>query len=292
MTIQARFLRSVAYIEQHLLSPLSLPDVAKQAGFSPPYFSRLFRALTGEPFAAYLRRRRMTVAAERLADGARELRLVDLALDCGYDSQEAFTRAFKRTFGRPPGAFRARPVTWSAPFRRPIDAQELAHLRERLTPQPEIRELDAFTVVGVRERIEEDTRDRIPALWGRFRELVSRIPHVASDSGHGLSLNVDETEGSFDYVAGVPVSRVGRLPAGAIAETLPPETYAVFAHRVRSLPLHTELAPTYRWIFGTWLPSSDWEYPVGMDFERYPPGFDASEAKGTIEIWVPVRARR
>jgi AraC family transcriptional regulator len=292
VTTHARFLRSVAYIEENLLAPVSLSDAAKQAGFSAPHFSRLFRSLTGEPFGAYLRRRRMTVAAQRLAGGARGVRLVDLALDCGYDSQEAFTRAFKRTFGRPPGAFRERPVTASTPFRRPVDAAELEHLREKLTPQPEIRELDSFTVVGVRERIGDDTRSRIPSVWGRFLEVVSRIPHVSSDSGHGLSLNADLFDGSFDYVAGVPVSRVGRLPAGVIAETLPTLTWAVFSHRVRSLPLHEELAPTYRWIFGTWLPASDWEYPVDADFERYPPGFDASEARGTIEIFVPVRARR
>jgi AraC family transcriptional regulator len=292
VTLQARFLRSVAHIEEHLLAPVTLSDVAKQGGFSAPYFSRLFRALTGEPFGAYLRRRRMTVAAERLVEGGRGLRLIDLALECGYDSQEAFTRAFKRTFGKPPGAFRARPVTGSAPFRRPVDAAELAHLREKLRPTPEIRELESFTLVGVRERIQEDTRDRIPVLWGRFLELVSRIPNISSDSGHGLSLNVDLEDGSFDYVAGVPVARVGSLPAGVIAETLPPCTWAVFSHRVRSVPLHEELAPTYRWIFGTWLPSSDWEYPVALDFERYPPGFDPSEARGTIEIWVPVRTRR
>lgn len=292
MSTDARFLRSVAYIEENLFSPVSLADAAKQAGFSAPYFSRLFRALTGEPFGAYLRRRRMTVAAERLTAGGRETRLVDLAFDCGYDSQEAFTRAFKRTFGRPPGAFRERPVTSSLPFRRPVDVQELAHLREKLRPEPEIRELESFTVVGVRERIEEDTRSRIPSIWGRFMEVVSGIPSAASDSGHGLSLNVDLEDGSFDYVAGVPVSRVERLPAGVVAETLPALTWAVFGHRVRSLPLHEELAPTYRWIFGTWLPSSDWEYPVAADFERYPPGFDPGEARGTIEIWLPVRARR
>jgi AraC family transcriptional regulator len=290
VALQPRFLRAIAYIEARLFEAVSLAGAAAQAGCSAPYFSRLFRALTGEPFGAYLRRRRMTVAAERIQAEGAQLRLVDLALQCGYDSQEAFTRAFKRTFGRPPGAFRAEPQQWSKAFRQPIDAAELAHLRERLVTEPAIEELAATTVVGIRERIDEDSTDRIPAIWGRFRELVPRIPHASSDSCLGISTNPDPIAGSFDYVAGLAVTRVGRLPAGAVAEVLPEGTYATFKHIVQEPPLHVELAPTYRWIFGTWLPSSRWEYGPGADFERYPPDFVPAPG-ATLEICLPVRAR-
>jgi AraC-like DNA-binding protein len=109
VTIRQRFLRGVDYIEAHLLEPVALADVAGAAGLSLHYFSRLFRVLSGEPFGAYLRGRRLTVAAERLAGGgAGSPKLVELAFDCGYDSQEAFTRAFKRSFGVTPGAYRKR----------------------------------------------------------------------------------------------------------------------------------------------------------------------------------------
>ena len=57
MDVRTRFLAAIDHLEAHLLEPVRLPDVAERAGFSPPYFSRLFRALTGETFGAYLRRR-------------------------------------------------------------------------------------------------------------------------------------------------------------------------------------------------------------------------------------------
>src|SRR5262245_1728960 len=107
-SVHTRFLRAVDYIEDHLSEPIALADVAKQAGFSLHYFARLFRVLTGETFGAYLRARRMTLAAERLLGEGRELKLIELAFSCGYDSQEAFTRAFKRTFGVTPGEYRRR----------------------------------------------------------------------------------------------------------------------------------------------------------------------------------------
>src|SRR5262245_39374197 len=49
-SVHTRFLRAVDYIEDHLSEPIALADVAKQAGFSLHYFSRLFRVLTGETF--------------------------------------------------------------------------------------------------------------------------------------------------------------------------------------------------------------------------------------------------
>jgi len=109
MDVRERFLRGIDFIEEHLLEPLALADVAARAELSLHYFSRLFQVLTGETFGAYLRRRRLTVAVDRLSAAGSSPRLIELAFDCQYDSQEAFTRAFKRAFGMTPGAFRDRP---------------------------------------------------------------------------------------------------------------------------------------------------------------------------------------
>lgn len=48
MDVRERFLRGIEFIEEHLLEPVALADVAARAGLSPHYFSRLFRVLTGE----------------------------------------------------------------------------------------------------------------------------------------------------------------------------------------------------------------------------------------------------
>jgi len=75
MELRDRFLEAIDYIEGRLLEPVHLSEVAERSGFSPPYFSRLFRVLTGEPFGNYLRRRRLTVAAARLLDTGRPVTL-------------------------------------------------------------------------------------------------------------------------------------------------------------------------------------------------------------------------
>jgi len=289
--IRARFLRSVDHVEAHLREPLALADAARVADLSPHYYSRLFRVLTGETFGAYVRRRRLTLAAEGLIAKDPPPRLIDLAFDCQYDSQEAFTRAFKSMFGVTPGAFRAQPRTAPFFFRGRIGPDMLAHLKEVLDMQPEIREIDAFTVVGVRQRFDHESKHGIPELWKRFLPLLDEIPHRRPDVTFGVCSNASPSDGSFDYMAGVAVDRVDRLPPGVVAETVPRQTYAVFTHHVRSTNLHEELQPTMRWIWGTWLREAPYEYLPTPDLERYPPEFDPQNSKGFLEICVPVKPK-
>ena len=81
-------------------------------------------------------RRRLTVAASRLIDRDRRVEIIDLAMICQYDSQEAFTRAFKRAFGVPPGQYRKQPPRTRAAWRNRIDAEALAHLQEVISMEP------------------------------------------------------------------------------------------------------------------------------------------------------------
>lgn len=288
MDVRDRFLLAIDHIEDHLLDPVRFSDAAARAGLSPPYFSRLFRALTGEPYGTYLRRRRLTVAAERLLDSERPVKLVELAFDCQYDSQEAFTRAFKRTFGVPPGTYRKDPPRSRLHWRSRFDAEALEHLQEAVSMEPVIREFDSFVVVGVRERFGPETRHQIPELWQRFIPLLPSVPHVGSGKTYGICLDSDREEGSFDYVAGIGVDRVDTLPEGLIAETIPRQTYAVFTHQIKGNDLHAELQPTVGWIWSTWLPASPYEYVPGPDFEEYPAGFEP-EPGHSLDICIPIR---
>ena len=283
-----RLLRAIAYIEVHLLEPLPLADVARAAGLSPAYLSRLFPALTSESFGAYVRKRRLTIAAQHLCRDGRSVRLLDLALDCQYDSQEAFTRAFKRAFGVPPGAYRDLPRPDRMRWREPLDVEALTHLTEVICMEPKILEKEAFVVVGLRRRFDDETKSGIPALWGELLARLADIPHGRPGT-YAVCLNPDPQQGVFDYVAGVEVARVDALPEGMVAETVPRQTYAVFTHRLRSRDVHADLQPTLRWIWGTWLPSSRYEYTGGPDLERYAEDFDPNTPGASIEILVPVR---
>lgn len=94
-----------AHIRAHLQEPLDLARLADLAGFSRYHFHRVFRAVVGEPLAAYIRRERLQRAALALRHGDADVTAV--ALDAGYETPSAFSRAFGEHFGVTPSAFRS-----------------------------------------------------------------------------------------------------------------------------------------------------------------------------------------
>ena len=103
-TVRERIEAAQRLLESRLDDDLSLDEVAREAHFSPFHFHRLFRGLTGETVRGYVRRLRLERAAHRLVQGEDEI--LGVALDAGYGSHEAFTRAFREHFGTAPSVFR------------------------------------------------------------------------------------------------------------------------------------------------------------------------------------------
>ena len=96
--------RALDYIEDNLTRAMTPDHIAAVAGYSRYHFGRLFRAMTGQRLAEYVRRRRLCEAARELLLSRQ--RILDIALDYQFESQEAFTRAFKKEFGTSPGLYR------------------------------------------------------------------------------------------------------------------------------------------------------------------------------------------
>lgn len=111
-----RILRVLQYMDEHVAEDLSLERLAAVAHLSRYHFHRVFKTFTGVTAAAYVRRRRLLLAAARLADT--DDGVLDVALDSGFGSHEAFTRAFGTMFGLTPSAWRAQGAT--APYLAPV----------------------------------------------------------------------------------------------------------------------------------------------------------------------------
>ena len=104
--------RAVDYIEDHLNDDLEVESIAKVAGFSRWHFQTVFSAAVGDSLKEYIRSRRLSKAMIELGT---DKRIVEIAMDAGFESQESFSRAFKQVFQLTPGEFRKKGISHSHP---------------------------------------------------------------------------------------------------------------------------------------------------------------------------------
>lgn len=285
--IMDRLVASLRFIEDNLGEPFAVADVAAAAGLSVWHAARVFHALTGDTVMGYVRKRRLTEAARRLAEGDR-VRLIELALDSGFESQAAFTRAFKRQFGMPPGAVRRSGRTWLPRCRWPLDAASLAQLSETITMEPTFTERGDVHFVGLQEDIAPGGQSDGPNVWRRFRPYAEKIKHRMSND-LGVVEIVDKETGAYAYSAGVEVSAIEDVPDGLVGKTLKGGRFAVFTHTLASQDIGGELKRTFGYIYGTWIPNADVCLRAYYDLEVYDDRFDHRTLSGEIDIWVPIK---
>ncbi|WP_301109761.1 helix-turn-helix transcriptional regulator [Sporosarcina sp.] len=94
----------ISYTEQHLLGDLELEHFQELTGYSKYHLLRVFKKETGKTIGEYIRNRRLAVAANLLIDSNETI--ITIAFALGFNSQEAFSRAFKEIYAFPPGQYR------------------------------------------------------------------------------------------------------------------------------------------------------------------------------------------
>ena len=105
--------KSLIWIYENITNDFTLFDLANQAGYSPFYFSRLFRLIVGMTIKKYIAEHRLCRAALDIRDT--QERIIDIAIKYGFSSQEALTRALKSAYGYTPYVFRKNPSLIALP---------------------------------------------------------------------------------------------------------------------------------------------------------------------------------
>lgn len=94
----------IDWIDHNLEERLDIKTVAKRAGYSRWYLQRMFKEHTGLPMGEFIREKKLKKSADMLASSGEPI--VSVAISLGFDSQQSFTRSFKRQFGQTPGDWR------------------------------------------------------------------------------------------------------------------------------------------------------------------------------------------
>lgn len=282
--------RAIAYVEEHLEDKMDYRGAAQAACCSEYHFQRIFSFITGIPLSEYVRRRKMTLAAFELQNG--NGKVVDVAMKYGYDSPEAFARAFQQLHGVTPSAARRRGVTVRAYPRLSfqITMKGDCVMNYRIVNHP------AFQLYGV-ERI-FDTADgrnlvEIPRFWNELRDSGEGVQLMHS-TGFPTSLSAvcgyRSTGGTtFPYLIGCLKTALSDTE-GYILIDVPASVWAVFSTEPHSMDEMTDAVQTLTTrIYKDWLPTAGYEQVEGYDIENY---WSTLDGRCYEEVWIRVHPKK
>lgn len=275
---------SLEYIEGNLDSTLHIEEIAKVACMSKFHFQRMFQMITGVSVAEYIRKRKLTLAAQELSHS--KARVLDIALKYGYESPESFSKAFRKAHGISPVEVRRTGINIKAFPKLSFQIQ----LKGEQEMNYKIIQKDEFKVVGKGSKVSiGENNKEVPLFWeqsnnnGWTKDLAAQ----AGDMGlMGICLEHNHKQENMTYFIGVEKNSE-KIIQGCEERIIPSATWAVF--EVVG-PMPHSIQNLWRRIFSEWFPSTGYEHGNAPEIEVYPDG-DPNAEDYRSEIWVPIIKR-
>lgn len=274
---------ALEYIEEHIREDIDYDEIARIACCSRYHFLRTFGMITDMNLSEYIRLRRLTLASNDLI--ATKDKIIDIAMNYGYETPESFTKAFKRFHGVSPSTVRKERITLKAV--PPLSFQITIKGEKRMDYR--IERKDAFNVVGFARDVttkNEENYTTIPAFWKEVQEDGSYYNLVEdADKSYGISYEYDENLELLKYMIAID----GKESDISNTETLfiPESTWAVF----KSVgPMPTAIQKVWKQIYQEWFPATQYQHAQTPELEVYYHG-DPSSADYVCEVWIPVKEK-
>ncbi|WP_342424567.1 AraC family transcriptional regulator [Paenibacillus sp. FSL E2-0178] len=298
MTNCKLILQAIEYIESNLKQPLSVLTLSRVSGYSLYHFIRLFQGVTGLTPGDYIARRRISEAAREILRSPWRT-FQDISLDYSFNDYETFTRAFKRLLHTTPTRIRQKSNPDIPMLLHPIRGMDLPHWTGHNTASPEIIELGEIRLQGPFITVNND-HSIIGAAWEQIFSSISSIPErKLPERYYQLGYWPDDYENSgFSLLCACELNASLPLPPGTKLQTnrenadnnlpvhtLPPARYLRFLHRGPS----AEVSATYKYIYGVFLPRTDYRLNLTYEFEYYGKDYLGPDNPNSVsEIYIPL----
>jgi len=273
------------YIEANLDADIDFEKVAQLAGCSEYHFRRMFSSLSGISLSEYIRRRRLSQAALELRYST--IKVIDVAIKYGYDSPDAFSRAFQALHGVTPTEARLDGIALKAipPMTFQLIIQGGNEMDYRIVQK------EAFFIVGIKKQVSllyNGVNPEIAEMWKNLSENdIHELKRLSNIEPHGLvsgSINFTENRGEgtkLDHYIGVatntPSTKWDTLTVSA-------SLWAVFTVRGK---FPDEVQSTWGRIYSEWLMMSEYEIGQGPEM-LWNANKDITSPNFHSEIWIPI----
>lgn len=306
LTYECRIHQVQDYICTHIEQDLRLEKLAKIFDFSPFHFHRIFKLITGETLYDFIQRLRLEKACAMLCSKV-EVKIIHIAMSCGFSSSSSFSKAFKKHFEVSPSSYRKNHIQNNSKYGTYYSKNGTLNSnsgKEAVTPVEYISDSNLEELYNRRRklnvRIEDISQYRIAYMrqigpyglsniqlmqklkkWAISRDLLNESSIILGIAHDNPELTAP---GKCRYDCGIVLSGSYELESEINETILPGGKYAVFAveHSIEAI------AKLWKEIFSVWLPDSGYVMDNKPTFERYQ-GTEIGIEPDTCEICIPVK---
>jgi AraC family transcriptional regulator len=280
-----RILQVQMYIQKNLDGDLSLKELARKSFFSEYHFHRIFRAVVGEPLKEHIRRLRLERAASNLKHTNNSI--INIAFDAGYQTHEAFTRAFGSLFGCSPSDFRSGDGMIS---HHQIDSDINKSFVDNGddSMKVEIKNIEKMHVAFVRH---VGSYDQVGEAWNHLCMYLGKAGYLGSGSQFvGICYDDPDVTASekIRYDACITVDESFEPQVDIAVQEIGGGEYAVTTH----FGPYNKLGQTYNKLFGQWLLNSNRQLRSEPCLEFYLNDPDGTEPEDLLtDICLPLEPK-
>lgn len=269
--------KTIKVIEDNLDNQdLNISFLSNKVFVSPYYLQRIFYSLFGKTIGSYIRERRLTEAGTDIKKGEK---VSFVANKYGYESQESFTRAFKKFHGVNPGVAKKGIIISCLPA---INIENIE--KGEINMDIKIEKEKAFSIIIITKQFNEETSfENVPKFWNEYYE--KRYQNVVPPM---LGICINNTEGlEFEYGIGSLKDYCNEIPEGFKQIDIPEHLWGKFYTKGK---MPKAIQNLWKEVIG-WVENSEYEIAANYDFECYSEG-DSDSDDYVSGIWVPLKLKK
>lgn len=229
MDTKALIAACIDFIEDNMCNKIALADISMHTGISKYYLHRLFKSLTGESIMEYVKERKLTSSINELINT--DMRIIDVALEYGFDYEQSYIRAFKKKFGCTPLKVRGDQTSLRLDITERINMNDILAVGNSITYKPHFAFMQKFNLVGIKHKILSKSGDKTANAYGRdfFYTQKLRIKNAVNPQVYfGYTDWSGNGDGFIYYIPSVQVSELSDIPQGMTGICIPAYKYVVF----------------------------------------------------------------
>ncbi|MCX7711434.1 MAG: helix-turn-helix domain-containing protein [Clostridia bacterium] len=282
----------VNYIEYNIAEKISLDGLAVHTGVSKYYLHRMFKSLTGESIMEYVQARKLTSSINELIHS--NMRMIDIAMDYGFDHEQSYIRAFRKRFGVTPLKVRSEQV--SIGITEKINLNDVLSVQNSVTYRPFYVFRQKFELIGKKYKIHSKTGNNAANSYGReffyhYRQNITNA--VNPEIYYGYTDWSGYKDGYIYYVPSVQVTDLKQIPEEMTGISIPAHKYVVFRfvgffrpEDIKGRQVGRLLVQLYR----RWITNSGYRSADSFGFEYIDKSL-SSDHYCELDIYQPIREK-